>query len=91
MSIHSEDAIQDMSSDTSFIWDWSGVAQLSCLLDFTRTQSPDGNKSEFFSSCLPKQGEPALDRIVPWLDSREKISVTKACKPGFAVPVCLQL
>ena len=28
------------------------------------------------------RGEPTQDRIFPWLDSREKISVTKACKSG---------
>lgn len=38
---HSEEAIQDVSSHTSFISDPSGVTQLSCLVDFTQPQNPD--------------------------------------------------
>ncbi len=38
---HSEEAIQDVSSGTSFISDSNSVPQLSCLLDFTQTQNPD--------------------------------------------------
>lgn len=60
------------------------MPQLSGLVDFTQTQNPDVELigTNIFSSCLPKQGETTQDQIFPWLDSRDKISVTKACKSG---------
>ena len=38
---HCEEAIQDMSSDTSFISDSNSAPWLGCLVDFTQAQSPD--------------------------------------------------
>lgn len=41
MFSHAEEAIQVMSSDTSFISNSSCMPALSCLVDFTQAQSPD--------------------------------------------------